>query len=382
VSKSIVALVKCVDYGTERVEGAVRRGIDLLGGMADFANPGERIVMKPNILIASHPDKCVTTHPSVFRAVALLLKESGAVVSYGDCPSIGGCSFNSRVAGLKQVADELGIAMADFDHGREVSHTEALLNKRFVLANGILDADGVVSLPKLKAHGLTRMTGAIKNQFGCVPGILKGQFHAKMADPYDFATMLVDINTFIRPRLYVMDAVMAMEGNGPRNGKPRKMGAILLSADPVALDAIACKMINLNPEFVPTSKPGEKSGLGTYHYENIQVVGDDIEPFIIHDFEVVREPPEPATAGRMRRFIKNTVTPRPVIDKIKCTSCGTCISMCPVGPSALDWMHSEAGKIPRHDYSQCIRCYCCQEVCPEGAITIQNPLLGRLIFRS
>ena len=381
MGKSKVVLVKCNDYGVEQVYDAVSRGVKLLGGMANFAKPNERIVLKPNILIASHPDKCITTHPSVVRAVGLLLQQSGVVVSYGDSPSIGGCALNSRGAGIKRVADELGIVMADFDHGREVSHATALLARKFVLANGILDADGVVSLPKLKTHGLTRMTGAVKNQFGCVPGILKGQFHAKMADPYDFATMLVDINTFIRPRLYVMDAVMAMEGNGPRNGKPRRLDALLLSADPVALDAIACKIIALEPEFVPTSKPGEKAGLGTYHYEDIEVAGDNIELFITRDFQVTREPPVPATAGHLRRFIRNRITPRPVIDKARCTSCGRCIDICPVGHTALDWILCEAGKLPKHNYSHCIRCYCCQEVCPEGAITIEKPLLGRVVFR-
>lgn len=382
MNKSKVALVKCDDYDAERVYDSVSRGIELLGGISSFVKPNEKIVMKPNILIASHPDKCVTTHPSVVRAVGLLLQQSGAVVSYGDSPSVGGCALNIRGTGIKGVADELGIVMADFDHGREVSHPTALLAKRFVIANGVLEADGVISLPKLKAHGLTLMTGAVKNQFGCVPGILKGQFHAKMPDPYDFATMLVDINTFIKPRLYVMDAIMAMEGNGPRNGKPRRLNALLISADPVALDAVACEIIDLNPEFVPTSRPAEKSGLGTYHYENIEVVGDDIGLFIARDFRVTRAPPVPAAAGRIRRFIKNRITPRPVINKEICTGCGECIDKCPVGRAALDWTAGKTRKFPDYDYSQCIRCYCCQEVCPAGAITIENPLLGRLIFRA
>ena len=382
MNRSKVALVRCSEYRYELVLNAVRRGVDLLGGISDFVKPGEKIVMKPNVLIGSDPAKNVTTHPSVFKAVGELLQEAGARVSYGDCPSFGGCESNMRRANLKQAGDELGFILADFDHGTEVSHKSALLNKRFVFASGILEADGVVSLPKLKTHGLTRFTGAVKNQFGCIPGILKGQFHVKMANPYDFATMLVDINTFVRPRFYAMDGIMAMEGNGPRNGKSRPMNVLLFSRDPVALDSIACKMIDLNPEFVPTSKPGEKAGLGTYHYEDIDVVGEKIESFIVKDFQVVRKPPVLVTSGTIRVFLRNQLTPRPVIHKAKCTLCGTCIEMCPVGPTALDWMRREAGKSPKHNYDRCIRCYCCQETCPEGAITIESPLLGRLIFRS
>lgn len=382
MDRAKVALVRCNEYSEELVFDAVGRGIELLGGISNFAKPNEKIVMKPNVLIGSNPEKCVTTHPAVFKAVARLLQEARAKVSYGDSPAFGGCEPNMKKAGLKLVGDELGLAIADFDHGRGVSHETALLIKKFVIANGILDADGVVSLPKLKTHGLVRFTGAVKNQFGCVPGMLKGQFHVKMADPYDFATMLVDLNTFIRPRLYVMDGIMAMEGDGPRNGKPRKMNVLLFSSDPIAMDAIACKMIELNPEFVPTSKPGEKSGLGTYHYENIEVLGDSIESFVVRDFQVTRKPPIRATTGRVMAFIRNRVTPRPVIDKTKCTNCGTCITMCPVGPTALDWMLHEAGKSPKHNYSCCIRCYCCQETCPEGAITIRDPFLSRLVFRS
>jgi NAD-dependent dihydropyrimidine dehydrogenase PreA subunit len=226
------------------------------------------------------------------------------------------------------------------------------------------------------------MTGAVKNQFGCVPGFLKGQFHVKMPDPYNFAAMLVDLNTFIRPRLFVMDAVIGMEGNGPRSGKTRQVGVLLLSSDPIALDSIACKLINLNPELVTTSRPGEKSGLGTYHYENIDLLGDAIEPYIVKDFVAVRKPVPPAASGRVRTFIKNQTNPRPVIDPAKCTACGTCIKMCPVGSAALDWIQTETGKKPKHNYSHCIRCYCCQETCPEGAISITTPWLGKVFFRA
>jgi uncharacterized protein (DUF362 family)/NAD-dependent dihydropyrimidine dehydrogenase PreA subunit len=380
MNKSVVALIRCADYEAEHVNDAVKRGIQLLGGISRFARPAEKIVLKPNLLIGVSPDKCVNTHPSVFKAVAQLFQQEEAVVSYGDSPAFGGCNFHAKSAGIKHVADELGLKMADFDHGREVVHKASLLNKRFILANGILDADGIVSLPKLKTHGFMRITGAVKNQFGCIPGILKGQFHARVADPYNFATMLVDINTCVRPRLYIMDAITAMEGNGPRSGQPRQVNVLIFSTDPVALDAIACKIINLDPEFVPTSQPGEKSGLGTYHYDNIEVVGDNIESFVVRDFQVTREPPEQAVSGPVRRFIKNRTTARPIIIRKNCTGCGICIKMCPVGHTALDWKQYKAGKQPGHNYSNCIRCYCCQETCPEGAIIIKTPLLGRLIF--
>jgi uncharacterized protein (DUF362 family)/NAD-dependent dihydropyrimidine dehydrogenase PreA subunit len=381
MNKSIVALVRCNEYGDEIVCKAVKKGLDLLGGIGNFIQPGEKIVLKPNVLIGADPKRCISTHPAVFKAVGRLLKEAGAQVSYGDSSSFGGSEFNLKRAKLKQAGDELGLKLADFDHGRKVSHHTALLNKHFTFANGVLEADGLVSLPKLKSHQLTRLTGCIKNQFGCIPGILKGQFHVKMANPYDFATMLVDINTFIKPRLFVMDGILAMEGNGPHNGKPRPMNVLLFSSDPVALDSIVCKMINLDPEMVPTSRPGERAGLGTYHYDQIETVGDDLDSFIAKDFQVVRRPPEVVTEGRLRSFLRNLLTPRPVINQDECNKCGTCIKMCPVGSTALDWMRSAAGKLPRYNYDYCIRCYCCQETCPTGAITVKTPLFIRLASR-
>ena len=381
MTRTKVAVVRCHSYDDDEVLKAVRRGLDLLGGVSGFARPGERIVLKPNVLIGSNPEKCVTTHPAVFKAVGGILKEAGASVHYGDSPTFGKCEANLRKAGLKQVGDELGFSLADFDSGRSVSHKDGLLVKSFVVANGVLDADGLVNLPKFKTHPLVRFTGAVKNQFGCVPGLLKSQYHVKLPNPYDFATMLVDLNTLARPRLCVMDGIMAMEGNGPRSGKPKKMAVLLFSSDPVAIDATACRMIDLDPAIVPTSRPGEKAGLGTYHSESIDIVGEDIESFLNRGFEVIRTPPVPCSRSRLRDFVKNRICERPAIDKAKCTNCGTCVRMCPVDPKAVDWQTGNKAEQPTHKYDRCIRCYCCQETCPEGAIFVESPFLGRVFFR-
>jgi uncharacterized protein (DUF362 family)/ferredoxin len=379
--KSKVALVACDNYDDQEVYRAVKAGIDLVGGMAAFVKAGEKIVLKPNVLLGSSPEKCVCTHPAILKAAGKQFLEAGAIVSCGDSSGFGGTVLNMRLAGLKQVADELKIPIAEFSRGKGVVNKEALLVKHFVIADGVLKADGLVSLSKLKAHGLTRITGAVKNQFGCIPGFLKGQLHARIPDPYDFGTMLVDLNMHIKPRICIMDAVMAMEGNGPRSGKPRKLGVLLFSTDPVGLDAVACKIINLDPNFVPTMEPGEKAGLGNYREENIEVVGGNIEDFICRDFDVVRKPMPHLTGSGFRNFLKNRISSRPVIDKAFCNQCGKCVEHCPVNPKAVDWVANDKTRPPTHNYDRCIRCYCCQELCPQGAISIQETVVGRLFFR-
>ena len=381
MEKSKVAIVRCRSYDWDEVDKAVRTGIGLLGGISNFVKTGERIVIKPNLLCGADPDRCVNPHPSVFKAVGSLLSEYDVDLYYGDSPGFGKCEKHMEKAKLKGVADELGIKLADFDNGQTISHKDALLNKRFVIAKGVLDSDGLISLSKLKTHQLTRLTGSVKNQFGCIPGVLKGEYHVKMPDPYDFSAMLIDLNTLIKPRLYIMDAIIAMEGNGPRSGDQKKLNALLFSGDPIALDSVACKIVDLDPEFVPTSKLGEEAGLGTYHYENIEVVGEDAESFIDKSFNIIRKPPSSSKGGRIKRFIRNQVAPRPIIDKVNCDTCGTCVKMCPVEPKAVDWHTGKKTKSPTYKYDRCIRCYCCQELCPKGAITVRNTILGKVILK-
>ena len=198
---SKVALVRCENYEYENVRSAVRKGVDLLGGPGMFATSGERILFKPNWLVADRPEKLTTTHPMVFKAMVEVFKTTGAVLSFGDSPAIQSPEHASRMTGFQPIAEAEEVTLADFKQGKEIVFDKGIQNKKFVIANGALDCDGIISLPKLKTHGLERMTGCVKNQFGCVPGALKGEFHVKLASAIDFARMLVDLNAFLKPRL-------------------------------------------------------------------------------------------------------------------------------------------------------------------------------------
>ncbi|MBN1953955.1 MAG: DUF362 domain-containing protein [Anaerolineae bacterium] len=381
MTKTQVALVRCAQYDPAAVDAAVGRGLALLGGAERFVRPGERILLKPNLLVGGRPQNAITTHPALFAAVAHHLQAAGAVLCYGDSPGVGTPASAARRAGLAAVAGELDISLADFANGEAVSFPEGDLIRQFTIARGVLAADGLISLPKLKTHGLMRLTGAVKNQFGCVPGLLKGEFHARLPDRDHFAQMLVDLNRLLRPRLYVMDGIVAMEGNGPRNGDPRPLSVLLLSADPIALDATVCRIVDLDPAMVPTITWGEVGGLG--QASPVEILGDPLASFFTPDFAVDRR--REAAAGKrrfLRRLVNRWVVPRPVVVPENCTRCGTCVRVCPVTPKAIDFRGEEGRDAPpQHDYQLCIRCYCCQELCPANAITIEIPPLGRLIHR-
>jgi len=378
--RSTVAVVRCETYEIDAVRAAVRRGLSLLGGVQRFARRGDRILLKPNLLVPRSADRAVTTHPSVFRAVAEALKETGAILSYGDSPGFGATGWVARRAGLAEVAEDLGIPIADFGTSEQVSFADGRLIKQFTLARGALEAEGIVSLPKLKTHGLTRMTGAIKNQFGCVVGALKPEFHARLQNVELFSQMLVDLTRFLRPRLFVMDGIVAMEGNGPQGGRPRTMNVLLLSDDPVALDATVCRMIGLDVNLVPPIVHGEAAGLG--RSTGIALVGDPMDGFVVDDFDVNRSPRSTTgKPGTLNRLMRRVVVPRPVVRAERCTRCGTCVSVCPVTPKAIAFADDQRLRPPSHAYQRCIRCYCCQELCPEAAIEVDVPLLGRLIQR-
>ncbi|MDO9549250.1 MAG: DUF362 domain-containing protein [Candidatus Marinimicrobia bacterium] len=379
---SIVAIVKCQTYTRENVQKAVRTGLELIGGLSTvFSNNEQQLLLKPNALSAKTPDKCVTTHPEVFRAVAQVLQESSFKLSYGDSSAVGKISSVFAKIGIKPVADALSIPLADFENERIVSFPEGHRIKQFKLVNAVSDCDAIVSLPKLKTHNLTRMTGAVKNQFGCILGFSKPEFHVKLPDAQHFSEMLVDLNHLLKPKLFVMDAIQSMEGNGPGSGDPVDTGLLLFSTDPVAMDSVACLIMNIQPDRVLTNKIGAETGLGNCDINRIRIVGDDWHQFVRKDFNIFRGPQIENGSSWKYRLARKLLTSKPVIDPKLCRKCNVCIEQCPVVPKALFWKNENRSCPPVYDYQKCIRCYCCQEVCPHGAISARMPLF-RKIFDS
>ncbi|MCL2045611.1 MAG: DUF362 domain-containing protein [Oscillospiraceae bacterium] len=372
---SKVAIIRCESYDETEVKTAIKKGLDLIGGAETFVKPGENILLKPNWIMAVSPERCATTHPSIFRAVCEIFLEAGAKLSYGDSPGRGTSEDETTEAasatGFLEISEELGIPLADFIHGKEIQ-TEM---QTFFVANGPLDADGIISLPKLKTQGFLKLTGAVKNQFGCIPGRRKGAYHQQLPKPADFARMLIDLNMFLSPRLYIMDGIMAMEGNGPMNGDPKKMNVLLLSSDPVALDATVARLVNVNPEYSYTVSLGMQAGHGTYLDSEIELLGDPIESLISYDFNINRNPISNVRGQGVFSFDNDAGVPKPYIEEEKCLRCGVCIEMCPVSPKAINWANNgtDESQPPVYDYSRCIRCFCCQELCPHGAVLIKEP---------
>ena len=381
MDKIKVALIKCDNYELSEVKSAINRGIDLLGGIDLFVKEGDKILLKPNLLASESAEKSVTTHPIVFEAIISILQEikekkNIKKISYGDSPGIGKGISVAQKSGISEVAEKLNIEYADFDEPVGVSFNEGIKEKSFTIAKPILEADTIISLPKLKSHALTIMTGAVKNQFGCIPGFRKAEYHLKLPDFDDFSTMLLDLNKLISPKLYIMDGIMAMEGNGPRSGNPKKLNVLLLSSDAIALDYVASQIISFDYNLIPTIKMGFK--LGFSNKENIEIVGDNIESVKVNDFKkphkrigIGRSLMKLSTFPIIKRLFAIMI-PKPVIEYGKCVKCGVCVKVCPVTPLALNFNKKGKNYPPEYYYDKCITCYCCQELCPHKAIILKR----------
>jgi uncharacterized protein (DUF362 family)/NAD-dependent dihydropyrimidine dehydrogenase PreA subunit len=373
-----VSIQRLATYQPAAVERAVRALLEPLGGMAAFVTPGARVVLKPNLLLPSAPERAVCTHPEILRAVARLAREAGAAaVEATDSPGVGSARRCARHLGL---GDDEPFIVHDADEGADVAPVGTGFH-RLRLIRRLRDADLVINLPKAKTHGQMVMTAAVKNSFGAVVGMEKAQWHFRAGkSPADFARLLLHVHALIAPRLSILDAVVGMEGNGPSAGDPRPLGLLMASADAHALDVVLARIWGLDPHQVFTLAVARGLHL-LPSFGRIEIVGpapDDLRPR--PTWRLARPAPLRGFGGPvwLSAFLERLMTVRPEIDRGACVACGECVRVCAAHAIALNPDGAPSLPPVTIDRDQCIACFCCQEMCPEGAIRVSAGLAARL----
>ena len=376
-----VSIVKCERYSDSRA--AVDKALSAFGGMKAFVKPGDRVTIKPNYVAKRNPDDAATTHPVFLNAVIRAVEEAGGIVTVAESP---GGAYNAAV--LKSIYKECGAyeaiegtnARLNLDCSFRTEHyAEGKTIKTMEIISPILDADVIISLPKLKTHAMTAYTGAVKNLFGVIPGTHKAEMHFRLKDREPFCSMLVDLCECVKPALSIMDAVWGMEGNGPTSGTKRHIGLVMAAANPHALDLAACKLIGYRPDEVATLKEGINRGLIPDNADKLEIIGENIENVAIDDyakpeshFNLLKLLNLPAS---INSAVENVLASRPKPDYSMCIGCGECARDCP--PKVIKMVD----KRPVIDKKKCIRCFCCQELCPVHAMKIHRSPVNKFMVR-
>ena len=365
---SKVSLARCTDYEPRRVFEAVKKAVDLVGGIEEFVEPGMKVLLKPNLLTERAPEDAVDTHPEVVRAVARLVKGSGAAAWLGDSPGGYGKNIEDifEKSGMMSMAKEEGIELVKFATAKYIDGIP--------IARQVFDADRIISIPKLKTHGITILTAAIKNMYGTVTGLYKAECHSKAPKEEDFARIIAKVYSIARPHLTVLDGIVGMEGDGPSAGKTRDINLVMAGQDGVAIDACAAIIIGLEPEDILVTKEAKRMGLGESDPSKIELVGDDINTFILKDFKLPVTTLLKLIPRSMVNGVASLIRFKPCIDESTCTRCNLCKITCPVNAMEIEKDYC------RIDYKKCIRCLCCQEVCPYNAIYIKRNILTRIVW--
>ncbi|MDY9922209.1 DUF362 domain-containing protein [Methanobacterium sp.] len=380
--KSQVSVAQCQSYSLHEVQKATKTCMDSLGGLDSYINPGDTVLLKPNLLQAKPPEEYITTHPVLVEAVINLVRDAGGMPQVGDSPGAFDRDIERywEVAGLTEVCKRLDVELVNFETAGSYHKTRN--GHDYHIAKPVLDADLLINLPKIKTHGLTIFTCAIKNLYGTVPGFTKVEYHKQAPKPSEFAARVVDIFAVNQPCLHIVDGVVGMEGSGPSAGDPRKLGMILAGTDGVALDSFITHTLGRNPLEVPTNSIAYEQGLGEADLKMINVIGkapvvDNFKwpPKLSSTLEII---PGPLARGLMKFWWT-----RPAINPEKCNQCKRCQESCPTHALRKPGQLSEGQKlyIPEFDYDDCINCLCCMEMCPQKAVYHDKSLLYNVISR-
>ncbi len=370
--KSKVSVVRCADYS--QCEEAVCRALDLTGTLGDFR--GKRVILKVNLMKGAAPERALNTHPELVRAVARIVRDQGGEPVVGESSGILGLTREvCRAAGLMDALEQDEIEFLDFDSCKIVEkRIDGEVLDRIWVAEEIANGDSMlVTLPKLKTHTITLMTGALKNQVGLLPGGSKCLIHERGPSPESVARAIVDINRALPPALAVVDGILGLGGQGKGVGSiPTELGVIVAGRDAVAVDSACARLIGFDPMEVDTTRIAAERGLGKADPAEIELVGDSLDEckkeFERPGFELKRWRPVARHFYHMRgRSVM------PWVDTSKCTKCGTCAEICPTAAVNLSpW--PVIGP-------ECVRCYSCHYNCPEDAIELRCRWYLRRSFR-
>jgi uncharacterized protein (DUF362 family)/Pyruvate/2-oxoacid:ferredoxin oxidoreductase delta subunit len=368
---SKVILKECNSYDVQGIIKKLNEGIEQLGGWDKYIESGMKILLKVNLIGPKDSESAAITHSEFVRAVTRVLKGKGCEVWIGDSSggAIAGIAPTGRsmkISGLEAIAEEEGAVIKNFDsEGVKLVKPESGIVEKLYLAKPLFDADVVINLPKLKTHSAAIYTGAVKNVFGCIPGLKKAEFHKLAPDPKYFGEIIADIHKACKINLNIMDGITAMQGEGPTAGEVYNAGKILISEDPLALDVVAAGMLKLKLEDVPILQTAKERKLGESRFEFIELLGDYQSLPTLEGFTL----PKRFGSNKKQNYnalikVIDFLKARPVVDKKLCKSCNMCVESCPV--KAIN----EKTKII--NYKACIECMCCHELCMYKAVKLKK----------
>ncbi len=361
-------IVQNATYDPVTIRAQIHAILDSLGGR-EIIRTGSRVLIKPNLLAPAPPEKAILTHPLVVRSVVEYVLDRGATVQLSDSPAMGSIERVLKTSGIQAAIDGLPVEVRAFSASRSIEVGEPF--QRIEVAEDALQAEVLINLPKLKTHGQMLLTLGVKNLFGCIVGYRKPEWHLRAGvDREMFAHLLVRIYRSVRPAITLLDGILAMEGDGPgAGGTPRSLNVILASTDAIALDSVVCRMLGIPPERLLTNKIAAHMGLTD---GPIQIEGELPE---IQDFRFPEITPLVFGPRIFHGWLRKHLVQRPATASRMCKLCGECWKYCPA--QAISHDHKRV----QFDYDRCIRCYCCLEVCPHGALRAEEPRFGKVFRR-
>lgn len=375
---SIVSLQKVTSYKKDDLLEKISHSINEIGlNPSNFK--GAKIAVKPNLLTSAAPESGIITHPEFFRAVILFIKNNGGNPILVESPAFLSLSRVMKKTGYDEIVSNEKIPVADTRKTAVIKNVNGTRYKSFYIAKDIVNSDFIFNLPKLKTHGLTYFTGAVKNLFGTIHGLEKSRWHIKADNAEKFVSFLLDLyDAFMYTKknqiINIMDGIIGLEGEGPgKSGKPVNAQAMISGLDAIAVDTAAIKIAGLDINKSLICKEGKQRGLGESSPDKIIIKGDSF-----NDFRNSFLPPGGGSLFRKLpagSFLKNLLVEKPVPEKRRCTLCYHCRSICPA--DAINTSINR--KIPLYNYNKCIRCYCCMEICPEGAIDLKKIFFTRIL---